>query len=78
MADIWDALDGLLVASRGDATSGFERGVIDSRQAQPGDLFFALRGEHTDGHGYVANALQSGASGAVVERPVDLTSRGHP
>ncbi len=72
VADVWDALGGLLVASRSDATSGFERGVIDSRQAQPGDLFFALRGEHTDGHDYVANALQSGASGAVVERPVDV------
>lgn len=39
---------------------------IDSRTLQPGDLFFAVRGERLDGHDFVEKALQSGASGAVV------------
>ena len=69
MADVWEALGGLLVASPAGAPTTFERGVIDSREARSGDLFFALRGERADGHDYVSQALQAGASGAVVERP---------
>ncbi len=44
-----------------------ERIEIDSRAVRRGDLFVALRGEHTDGHRYVADALNNGASGVVVE-----------
>lgn len=40
---------------------------IDSRTLNPGDLFFAIRGPHTDGHSYVSSALAKGACGAVVE-----------
>jgi UDP-N-acetylmuramoyl-tripeptide--D-alanyl-D-alanine ligase len=40
---------------------------IDSRTLQPGDLFFAVRGERLDGHDYVAAALDRGAVAAVVE-----------
>jgi len=43
---------------------------IDSRKLRPGDLFIALRGEHVDGHDYVAAAAAAGAAGAVVERPL--------
>ncbi|MEO8456436.1 MAG: UDP-N-acetylmuramoyl-tripeptide--D-alanyl-D-alanine ligase [Chloroflexota bacterium] len=75
IADVWQGLSGTLVASRGGApTTTFERGVIDSRQARPGDLFFALRGENVDGHDYVGAALANGASGAVIGRPVDAPS----
>lgn len=41
---------------------------IDSRTLQPGDLFFAIRGERFDGHDFVAAALDRGASAAVVAR----------
>lgn len=41
---------------------------IDSRTLQPGDLFFAVRGERLDGHDYVEAALAKGAVAAVVER----------
>ncbi|MFI5087140.1 MAG: UDP-N-acetylmuramoyl-tripeptide--D-alanyl-D-alanine ligase [Terriglobales bacterium] len=40
---------------------------IDSRTLQPGDLFFAIRGEHFDGHDYVNAALDRGAVAAVVQ-----------
>lgn len=43
----------------------------DSRQARPGDLFFALPGEHTDGHRFIPAALQKGVSAVVAERPGD-------
>lgn len=73
VADVWAGLADSLVASvsgAGAASRVFERGLIDSREARPGDLFFALRGENTDGHDYVTAALAAGATGAVVGRPV--------
>ena len=45
--------------------------AIDSRQVRPGDLFFALRGEQTDGHRFVDAALAQGAAAAVVEEAVE-------
>ncbi len=39
----------------------------DSRQAKPGSLFVAMRGEHVDGHDYVAQAAARGAAGVVVD-----------
>jgi len=39
---------------------------IDTRTIQPGDLFFAIRGEARDGHDFVAQALKAGAGAAVV------------
>lgn len=41
---------------------------INSRETKPGDLFFALKGEHADGHDYVEDAFGHGALAAVVER----------
>ena len=45
---------------------------VDSRHVTPGSIFVALRGEQTDGHRFVADALRAGATAALVERPVDL------
>ena len=42
--------------------------MIDSRDARGGSLFFALPGERTDGHRFVADALHRGAAGCVVSR----------
>ena len=39
---------------------------IDSRTIQPGELFFAVRGERLNGHEYVEAALAAGAVGAVI------------
>ena len=72
VADIWEGTKGVLVTSRAPAQAAFGRAIIDSRQAHPGDLFFALRGERHDGHDFVAEALAAGATGAVVERPLDI------
>ena len=37
---------------------------IDSRTIQPGELFFAVKGERLDGHDYVHQALEGGAVSA--------------
>ncbi|HKP87010.1 MAG TPA: UDP-N-acetylmuramoyl-tripeptide--D-alanyl-D-alanine ligase [Blastocatellia bacterium] len=41
---------------------------IDSRAIREGEVFFAIRGERYDGHGFVADALAKGAAAAVVSR----------
>ena len=44
----------------------------DSRQAQPGGLFVALRGERFDGHEYASGAVEQGAVAVVVEERLEL------
>jgi len=44
--------------------------VTDSRAVTEGALFAAFGGAHVDGHNYVAAALEAGAAGALVSRPV--------
>jgi UDP-N-acetylmuramoyl-tripeptide--D-alanyl-D-alanine ligase len=44
----------------------------DSRRLEPGDLFVALRGEHGDGHDWIAAAVEAGAAAVMVERDVDV------
>lgn len=41
---------------------------IDSRTVQPGELFFAVKGDRLDGHDFVAAALAQGAVAAVVRQ----------
>jgi UDP-N-acetylmuramoyl-tripeptide--D-alanyl-D-alanine ligase len=48
---------------RDEVASGYS---IDSRTLQPGELFFAIKGERFDGHDFVEAALERGAVGAVV------------
>ncbi|HET6433380.1 UDP-N-acetylmuramoyl-tripeptide--D-alanyl-D-alanine ligase [Dyella sp.] len=46
--------------------------AIDTRKLQPGDLFVALRGEHVDGHDFVADAIARGAAATMVTRKLDI------
>jgi UDP-N-acetylmuramoyl-tripeptide--D-alanyl-D-alanine ligase len=39
----------------------------DTRAIRPSETFLALRGEHFDGHRFVANAVASGASAVIVD-----------
>jgi UDP-N-acetylmuramoyl-tripeptide--D-alanyl-D-alanine ligase len=68
-APLWTPAD--LSAATG-ARAGFAAtGVsIDTRTLQPGDLFVALVGESGDGHGFVRDALEKGAAGALVHADV--------
>lgn len=70
-----------LVAAAGrPAATGptvFPHVAVDSREVQAGDLFVALRGEHTDGHRYVPEALARGAGGALVREVPPAVPAGH-
>jgi len=56
------------------ATGEFEHKVvaqgysIDSRTIQPGEMFFAVKGDRMDGHDFVEQALEKGAVAAAVRR----------
>ena len=43
----------------------------DSRAVRPGTLFVAMRGQRSDGHAFVADAVRRGAVAAVVEHAVE-------
>ncbi len=51
---------------------------IDTRALKPGDLFFALPGEHTDGHRFLETARLAGAAAAVVRRGSPIPPLGGP
>lgn len=54
--------------SLNDEANTFCRVEIDSRLVTPGCLFWALRGEHHDGHDFLAEARSHGAAAAVISR----------
>jgi UDP-N-acetylmuramoyl-tripeptide--D-alanyl-D-alanine ligase len=70
LADVLEALTGIRPPT---ATSVIIEGAIDSRLVNTGSLFIALPGEHHDGHDYVGEAFQAGASYALIHR--DLGSQ---
>ena len=51
----------------GSAALPIDALCFDSRQAAPGSCFFAIRGTQADGHQYIAQALERGASAVVCE-----------
>ena len=53
---------------RGSGDALVQRVCIDSRQAQPGDLFFAIKGERFDGHDFLNEVVRKGVAAIVVER----------
>src|SRR5688500_9451937 len=45
-------------------------GAVDSRKVEPGNPFFTLPGERTDGHRFLGDAAQRGAAALVVTEDV--------
>ncbi|MBW2445699.1 MAG: hypothetical protein JRG83_07210 [Deltaproteobacteria bacterium] len=63
--DVVDGARGTLLG--GDPALRFSGVSIDTRTLEPGFLFFAIRGPNHDAHAFLANALEQGATGLVVE-----------
>ena len=58
----------LSVAGEFDLEAVAQGYSIDSRTIQPGELFFAVKGERVDGHDFVSQALEKGAVAAVIRK----------
>lgn len=67
LGDLWEGITGKKL----EHPLAFKNGVVDSRLAEEGSLFVALRGEDGDGHDYVKDAFERGALAALVEREIE-------
>ncbi|KQZ81371.1 UDP-N-acetylmuramoylalanyl-D-glutamyl-2, 6-diaminopimelate--D-alanyl-D-alanine ligase [Mesorhizobium sp. Root157] len=69
MSFLWTS-DALVAAMGGRPLGQMPEGVsgisIDSRSLQPGDAFFAIKGETMDGHDFATAAIKAGAAVLVV------------
>ena len=77
LAELAEVLDGSL--GEGTEGTGMDAShtvggpvVVDSRLAEEGSLFFALRGEETDGHLFAEAAVEGGAVAIIAERPLTV------
>ena len=69
LAEVAAVVDGEV---RGAGTTLVRDAAYDSREVPAGSLFFCLRGEHLDGHGFAGAAVAAGAAALVVDHPVDV------
>jgi UDP-N-acetylmuramoyl-tripeptide--D-alanyl-D-alanine ligase len=72
-SEIAGASNGRLL--QGDPEQQVTGFAIDSRQIRAGEFFIPFRGEHTDGHLYIADAVGRGALGSFVERSAAIVPR---
>ncbi len=70
MLTLADVIEALTNHRPAQANTVITEAVVDSRQVIPGSLFVALPGERVDGHDFVPEAFQRGASIALVEHEV--------
>ncbi|MEF8823446.1 MAG: UDP-N-acetylmuramoyl-tripeptide--D-alanyl-D-alanine ligase [Desulfohalobiaceae bacterium] len=67
-------LDEVIQATGAEASGSAGKGIeivgvrTDSRQVRTGDLFVCLPGENADGHAFVADALERGASAVMARK----------
>ena len=69
LSQLADAAAGQLDGSGDVGITGLAH---DSRTVNPGDLFFCVAGANHDGHDFASEAVERGAAGLVVERPLNL------
>jgi UDP-N-acetylmuramoyl-tripeptide--D-alanyl-D-alanine ligase len=71
LAEIWQGITRQEIGDPQAADFRFRDVVVDSRLAAEYSLFVALRGQKDDGHNYVKDALERGASAAIIDKMVD-------
>lgn len=66
--NIAKACGGKLCAARGLEMTLITGAVLDSRKVEPGNLFFAVKGEKADGHDFIGQVYEKRAACVVCER----------
>jgi Alr-MurF fusion protein len=72
--DILEAADGQLLGEQ--AAAIFTDFCFDSRRVRQGELFVAVKTERGDGHNYMREAVDGGATGIMCNRPPDFETDG--
>lgn len=62
--EILEGINGRLI--QGDQDLKIKGYKIDSRECQKGDLYVPLKGENTDGHRFISNAIDNGCSAILI------------
>jgi len=57
----------MVLQTKGDTDISVRSLRFDSRQVGPGDVFVAVRGSVSDGHGFIGMAIEKGASAIICE-----------
>ncbi len=73
-----ELLDGIETLDLGNVYPDMEVSAItnDNRKVAPGSIFVAIKGEKSDGHDYIEQALAAGATAVVQSRPLDPVALG--
>lgn len=71
LENIAAAAGGSFHGNAGDARREITEVVTDSRQASPGCLFIAIKGERADGHSFISQVWEKGALCVLCERQPD-------
>lgn len=72
LSEIADAISGRLLQSADASTVVSGLSYTDSREVEAGGIFFAKRGEETDGHLFAPQAVERGAALLVVDHELEL------
>jgi len=70
MLTLQHVLKALIGKNVGSLDFNISEGCIDSRLVPPFSIFFALKGENTDGHLFVDEAFAKGANLAIIDHPI--------
>jgi len=65
-----------VLETRGDMSRSIRGIAYDSRDIEPGFLFVAMDGLHTDGHRFIDDAVTRGATAVVQRLPLGKTTEG--
>jgi UDP-N-acetylmuramoyl-tripeptide--D-alanyl-D-alanine ligase len=68
LSEILSVTQGTLL--QGELDILFSGVCTDSRRVRSGDLFIALRGENFDGHEFIPQAIERGATGIIAHTPI--------
>lgn len=65
LSDILDSTD--IISLKGDLSVIISGITFDSRKVEPGSLFIAVKGTHTDGHKYISDVIGLGSVAIICE-----------